>query len=193
MKTPSTVGFVVFAFIAGFVATIVFNQSAGFVLSKVGLAPPGFTAWALDPVRPWGVPTVVSKAFCGLWAVPLGLVLRFTRGGATGRAGYCTAQRCPRLLVSSSYPRSRGCLYPTSQRAFPSAPASTVPGALELRLSSGSRARRDANSTITGKTRLLNRVRGQIEALERAIENERGRAAILHLGVGARRHIRPHG
>lgn len=49
MKKPSTVGFVVFAFIAGFVATIVFNQSAGFVLSKVGLAPPGFTAWALDP------------------------------------------------------------------------------------------------------------------------------------------------
>jgi len=49
MKTPSTVGFVVFAFIAGFVATIVFNQSAGFVLSKIGLAPPGFTAWALDP------------------------------------------------------------------------------------------------------------------------------------------------
>ena len=83
MTTPSTARFVVFAFVAGFLATLVFNQSAGFVLNKVGIAPPGFTAWALDPVPPWGVPTIVSKAFWGgLWAVLLGLVLRFTRGGA---------------------------------------------------------------------------------------------------------------
>ena len=43
--------------------------------------------------------------------------------------------------------------------------------------------------TITEKIKLLNRVRrvrGQIEALERAIENEKGCAAILHLVVGAR-------
>ena len=83
MTTPSTARFVVFAFVAGFLATLVFNQSAGFVLNKVGIAPPGFTAWALDPVPPWGVPTIVSKAFWGgLWAVLLGLVLRFTRGGS---------------------------------------------------------------------------------------------------------------
>ena len=43
--------------------------------------------------------------------------------------------------------------------------------------------------TITEKIKLLNRVRrvrGQIEALERAVENEKGCAAILHLVVGAR-------
>ena len=43
--------------------------------------------------------------------------------------------------------------------------------------------------TITEKTKLLNRVRrlrGQMAALERAIENEKGYAAILHLDVGAR-------
>ena len=43
--------------------------------------------------------------------------------------------------------------------------------------------------TITEKTKLLNRVRrlrGQMAALERAIENEKGCAAILHLVVGAR-------
>ena len=43
--------------------------------------------------------------------------------------------------------------------------------------------------TIIEKIKLLNRVRrvrGQIEALERAIENEKGCAAILHLVVGAR-------
>ncbi len=52
MKMPSTTGFVVFAFVAGFLATLVFNQSAGFVLNTVGIAPPGFTAWALDPFPP---------------------------------------------------------------------------------------------------------------------------------------------
>ena len=43
--------------------------------------------------------------------------------------------------------------------------------------------------TMTEKTKLLNRVRrlrGQMAALERAIENEKGCAAILHLVVGAR-------
>ena len=43
--------------------------------------------------------------------------------------------------------------------------------------------------TITEKTKLLNRVRrvrGQIEALERAVANEEGCAAVLHLIVAAR-------
>ena len=43
--------------------------------------------------------------------------------------------------------------------------------------------------TTTQKIKLLNRirrVRGQIEALERAIEDEKGCAAVLHLIVGAR-------
>ena len=43
--------------------------------------------------------------------------------------------------------------------------------------------------TVTEKIKLLNRVRrvrGQIEALERAIEDEKGCAAVLHLIVGAR-------
>jgi DNA-binding FrmR family transcriptional regulator len=43
--------------------------------------------------------------------------------------------------------------------------------------------------TIAEKIKLLNRVRrvrGQVEQLERAIENEKSCAAILHLVVGAR-------
>jgi len=45
------------------------------------------------------------------------------------------------------------------------------------------------NHTIKEKTRLLNRVRrvrGQVEALERAVEEERGCADVLHLVVAAR-------
>ena len=120
MTTPSTARFVVFAFVAGFLATLVFNQSAGFVLNKVGLAPPGFTAWALDPLPPWGVPTIVSKAFWGGLGRPAaGLFCALRAGEPTGRAGYCLAQCCPRLLVSSSYPRSKGCPYPTLRGALP--------------------------------------------------------------------------
>ena len=43
--------------------------------------------------------------------------------------------------------------------------------------------------TIKEKAKLLarvHRVRGQIEALERALEDEKGCAAVLHLVVGAR-------
>lgn len=43
--------------------------------------------------------------------------------------------------------------------------------------------------TIREKTKLLNRVRrvrGQIEAIERALEKEQGCAAVLHLVVAAR-------
>jgi DNA-binding FrmR family transcriptional regulator len=43
--------------------------------------------------------------------------------------------------------------------------------------------------TIQGKVKLLNRVRrvrGQFEALERAVEEEKGCSAVLHLVVAAR-------
>jgi DNA-binding FrmR family transcriptional regulator len=43
--------------------------------------------------------------------------------------------------------------------------------------------------TVKEKTKLLNRVRrvrGQVEALERAVEEERGCADVLHLVVAAR-------
>ena len=43
--------------------------------------------------------------------------------------------------------------------------------------------------TIKEKTKLLNRVRrvlGQVEALERAVEEEKGCTAVLHLVVAAR-------
>ena len=47
----------------------------------------------------------------------------------------------------------------------------------------------DMSHTIKEKTKLLNRVRrirGQIEALERALEEEKGCSDVLHLAVAAR-------
>jgi len=57
----------------------------------------------------------------------------------------------------------------------------TLPGILLRRFS--------MSHTVTEKTKLLNRVRrvrGQIEALERAVMSEEGCAAVLHLIVAAR-------
>jgi len=48
--------------------------------------------------------------------------------------------------------------------------------------------------TIKEKTKLLNRVRrvrGQVEALERAVEEERGCSDVLHLVVAARGALTP--
>ena len=53
----------------------------------------------------------------------------------------------------------------------------------------GYRSPFDMSHTVKEKTKLLNRVRrvrGQVEALERAVEEEKGCADILHLIVAAR-------
>ena len=50
--------------------------------------------------------------------------------------------------------------------------------------------------TIREKTKLLNRVRrirGQIEAVERALEAEKSCAEVMHLVAAARRHELIHG
>jgi hypothetical protein len=72
------------AFMAGFIATLVFHQTAVAGLDAAGLMPAGFKPWSFDPVPPLAVPTVLSKAFWGgLWAILLYFVLRRMTG-----AGY---------------------------------------------------------------------------------------------------------
>jgi hypothetical protein len=72
------------AFMAGFIATLVFHQTAVAGLDAAGLMPAGIKPWSFDPVPPLAVPTVLSKAFWGgLWAILLYFVLRRTSG-----AGY---------------------------------------------------------------------------------------------------------
>lgn len=59
---------VLFGFTAGFVATLVFHQLAVLVLWKAGIAP--FAPFSLAPVKPYGVPAVISLAFWGgIWGI----------------------------------------------------------------------------------------------------------------------------
>ena len=68
-------------FIAGFLAVLIFHQSLWYVLNLVGLIPPDRPAWPLDPIPPYGVPSVISKAFWGgVWGAALASVLQNLRG-----------------------------------------------------------------------------------------------------------------
>lgn len=68
-------------FAAGFLAVLLGHQPTVIALNTLGLAPAGFPAYSLDPVPPFGVPTVISKAFWGgLWAIVLDLVLARSSG-----------------------------------------------------------------------------------------------------------------
>lgn len=68
------------AFLAGFLATLIFHQGLLAVLHAAGPAPVPFN---MTPTAPFGVPAVLSLAFFGgLWGIVLRLVLAGTSGAA---------------------------------------------------------------------------------------------------------------
>ena len=72
-----------FGFIAGFLAVLIFHQGLWFVLNLAGLIPPDRPAWPLDAIAPFGVPSVLSKAFWGgVWGAALAPLLQGLRGAA---------------------------------------------------------------------------------------------------------------
>lgn len=76
MFKPKTL---ILAFVAGFLATVIFHQGllwALYMSGRVAVAP-----WNLSPVPPLGVPAVVSLAFWGgLWGIALWALIRNRRG-----------------------------------------------------------------------------------------------------------------
>lgn len=70
------------AFAAGFVATLVFHQPALGLLHEAGLSERA--PYATEPTAPFGVPAVVSLAFWGgVWGVPLWMLIRKRAGRAS--------------------------------------------------------------------------------------------------------------
>jgi hypothetical protein len=68
-------------FAAGFLAVLIGHQPMVAALNALGLMPPGFVPYSFDPVPPFGVPSVISKAFWGgLWAILLDVVLARASG-----------------------------------------------------------------------------------------------------------------
>ena len=88
-----------FGFAGGFLAVLIFHQSLWYLFNQIGLIPPERPAWPFDHIPPFGVPSVLSKAFWGgVWgggaraaslvvtrARLLGGLDRRRRGGASAR------------------------------------------------------------------------------------------------------------
>lgn len=59
---------VIYGFVAGFIATLIFHQPVLALLSQLGVAP--FGAYNLQATQPFGVPVVLSLAFWGgVWGL----------------------------------------------------------------------------------------------------------------------------
>lgn len=70
------------AFVAGFLATLIFHQGLLGLMHMAGMVP--VTPYNLDAVPPLGVPAVVSLAFFGgLWGLPAWALI-----GGRGPLGY---------------------------------------------------------------------------------------------------------
>jgi hypothetical protein len=73
----------IFGFIAGFLAVLIFHQSLWYLLNQVGVIPLDRPAWPTDPIPPFSVPSVLSKAFWGgVWGLALTLLLSHLSGAA---------------------------------------------------------------------------------------------------------------
>jgi hypothetical protein len=63
-------------FVAGFLATLIFHQGLWYLFNHTGIIPLDRPAWATNPIPPFGVPAILSKAFWGgLWGLVLAPVL----------------------------------------------------------------------------------------------------------------------
>jgi hypothetical protein len=70
-----------FAFLAGFIATLLFHQGLLQLLHLAGKVP--MAAWNMEPTPPLGVPKVISLAFWGgLWGIALWALIRKRTGTA---------------------------------------------------------------------------------------------------------------
>jgi hypothetical protein len=99
----------ILGFVAGALATVVFHQSAWFALNQAGAIPADRPAWPLDPIPPWGVPSLVSKAFWGgLWGAGLALLLARIEGSAYWLAWIVVGAAAPSLVAMYVVPMIKG-------------------------------------------------------------------------------------
>ncbi len=70
----------ILGFIAGFFGVLIFHQGLWYLLYQVHFIPADRPAWPLDPIPPFGVPSVISKSFWGgLWGAALApLLVRYS-------------------------------------------------------------------------------------------------------------------
>ena len=95
MFKPKTL---LFAFIAGFIATLLFHQGLLQLLHLAGKVP--VAAWNMDPGPPLGVPKVISLAFWGgLWGIVLWALIRNRTGMAHWLLAFVLGALLPSLVA----------------------------------------------------------------------------------------------
>jgi hypothetical protein len=88
-----------FGFIAGFLATLVFHQLTLALLWGAGVAP--FGPFPMAPIWPFGVPAVFSLAFWGgVWGILFAFICnRFPRGAAYWIVSFLFGAILPSLVA----------------------------------------------------------------------------------------------
>lgn len=99
----------ILGFVAGFLATLVFHQSAWYLLVHAGIIPADRPAWPLDAIPPLGLPSVVSKAFWGgLWGAVLALFFSRIQGAAYWLTWIIVGALAPTLVAIYVVPLVKG-------------------------------------------------------------------------------------
>ena len=110
----------ILGFIAGFLAVLIFHQGLWYLFELVGFTPFISRAWALDPIPPFGVPWVISKAFWGgVWGAVLALLFQNLRGGAYWGAWIIVGSVAPTLVAFFVVPPIKGQPIPLLWPGFP--------------------------------------------------------------------------
>lgn len=100
-------------FVAGFLATLIFHQSAWYLLHAAGFVAADQPAWPMDPIAPFGVPSVISKAFWGgLWGALLALVLTLSASSAYWLTALVFGALAPSLVAMYVVPLIKGLPFP---------------------------------------------------------------------------------
>lgn len=99
----------ILGFIAGFLATLIFHQSAWYMLVQAGIIPAKVVAWPMNEVPPLGIPSVVSKAFWGgLWGAVLAQFLSRIEGAAYWLTWIIIGAAAPTLVAIYVVPLVKG-------------------------------------------------------------------------------------
>ena len=110
----------ILGFVGGALAVLIFHQSLWFLFNHIGLIPPERPAWPLDPIPPFGVPSVISKAFWGgVWGAVLAPLLSRWRGGAYWAGWIIVAAIALPLVAFFVVPPIKGRARSGALAAFP--------------------------------------------------------------------------
>jgi len=114
----------ILGFVAGFVAVLIFHQGLWYLFELAGFHPFTRAAWDLDPIPPFGVPSLLSKAFWGgVWAAVLAPLFRNLRGSAYWASWIIVASVVPTLAAFFVVPLIKGFPLPL---LWPGLPAGLV-------------------------------------------------------------------